>query len=116
MIADFTEVNAVTQQGKEVLLIDAAPQSLPAGLGDPCLGGMPFDIQFADESRSRAMLGVAAEDVTYQRSFTVVDDELAFDHVVSERRDSAHPHAFGLAGGDLVADAFAGDLAFELRE
>ena len=77
---------------------------------------MPFDIQFADESRSRAMLGVAAEDVTYQRSFTVVDNELAFDHVVSEGRDSAHPHAFGLAGGDLVADAFAGDFAFELRE
>ncbi len=36
--------------------------------------------------------------------------------VVSEGWIAAHPHAFFLGGGDLVADALAGDLALELRE
>ena len=35
---------------------------------------------------------------------------------VAERRCTAHPHALGLGGGDLVADALGGDLALELRE
>ena len=87
-----------------------------AGLGDPCLGGMPFDIQFADESRSRAMLGVAAEDV--QRTSAASRSLMTSLRSTTSypRADSAHPHAFGLAGGDLVADALAGDFAFELRE
>jgi hypothetical protein len=29
---------------------------------------------------------------------------------------AAHPHAFPLRGGDLVANALAGDLSLELRE
>src|ERR1700693_5274435 len=42
--------------------------------------------------------------------------ELAVPPLVSERRHPAHPHALLLRGGDLVADALAGDLALELRE
>ena len=35
---------------------------------------------------------------------------------ITEWRRSAHPHAFGLRRGDLVADALGGDLALELGE
>jgi hypothetical protein len=46
----------------------------------------------------------------------VDDDELAVLRLITERRHAAHPHAFLLRGGDLVADALAGHLALELRE
>jgi hypothetical protein len=36
--------------------------------------------------------------------------------VIPQRRDAAHPHPLLFRGGDLVADAFADDLALELRE
>ena len=35
---------------------------------------------------------------------------------ITERWDATHPHPFSFRGGDLVADAFADDLALELRE
>jgi hypothetical protein len=48
--------------------------------------------------------------------FNLVDDQISVLAVVSEGWIAAHPHAFLLGGGDLVADALAGDLALELRE
>ena len=45
-----------------------------------------------------------------------VHDQLAVAQVVAERHGPSHPHALALAGGDLVADALASDLALELRE
>ncbi len=35
---------------------------------------------------------------------------------VTQGRDAAHPHPLALGGGDLVADALAGDLALKLGE
>ena len=38
----------------------------------------------------------------------LVDNQLFFDRVIAQRRNTAHPHALLLRGGDLVADAFGG--------
>jgi hypothetical protein len=44
------------------------------------------------------------------------DSELVILDAIAERWHAAHPHALLLRGGDLVANAFAGDFAFELGE
>jgi hypothetical protein len=47
---------------------------------------------------------------------TVHDDEPVVPNLIAERRHAAHPHPLLFRGGDLVADAFTGDLALELSE
>src|SRR5882762_2225040 len=42
--------------------------------------------------------------------------QLTVVHLVTERDQTTHPHAFALGGRNLVADALAGYLAFELCE
>ena len=69
--------------------------------------------QLMDKIKKR---GKPLEHVTDCGSFWLVDDELAVNHVVTHRHEPTHPHAFGAAGSKLVADALAGDLAFELGE
>src|SRR3546814_2402348 len=60
------------------------------------------------------MLGVTHENLAYQYRLPFVDDQLAILDVIAQGRHAAHPHPLGLAGGNLVADALAGDLTFEL--
>src|SRR5258708_4229424 len=45
-----------------------------------------------------------------------MDDELAVADLIAERGPTPHPHALLPGGGDLVADALANDLPFELGE
>ena len=44
------------------------------------------------------------------------DDECSTVRFEAERHVASHPQALSLRGGNLVTDAFARDLAFELRE
>jgi hypothetical protein len=46
----------------------------------------------------------------------LIDDQLPIAHDVAEGDGPTHPHALALGRSDLVADAFAGHLALELRE
>jgi hypothetical protein len=46
----------------------------------------------------------------------LVDDELAVQDPIAQRYEAAYPNALLLRGGDLVADALADDLPFELGE
>jgi hypothetical protein len=46
--------------------------------------------------------------------FRLVGHKAPVLDVVAQRGNPSHPHALSLAGSDLVADALAGDLAFEL--
>src|SRR5204863_2401488 len=57
---------------------------------------------------------IKCEDTAYSLGLGGIDDERALARVIAERHVAAHPHAFLLRGGDLVADPFAGDLALEL--
>jgi hypothetical protein len=64
----------------------------------------------------RAEFGIAAKNRPNDLHLAVDDDELAVLRLIGERRHTAHPHPLLYRGGDLVADAFADDLALELRE
>src|SRR5437764_13588457 len=55
-----------------------------------------------------------AEDLPHGLGFAGDNDQLAVLYPVAERRHASHPPAFLFRRGNLVADAFAGDLAFEL--
>src|SRR2546421_775604 len=61
-----------------------------------------------------AELTIESEDTAHGLGLGRVDDERALVGVIAQRHIAAHPHALFLRGGDLVADAFAGDLALEL--
>src|ERR1700737_1128710 len=61
-----------------------------------------------------AELTIESEDAAHRLGLGRVDDERALARVIAERHIAAHPHALLLRRGDLVADAFAGDLALEL--
>src|SRR5271156_3000261 len=66
------------------------------------------------DSAHAAELTVEREDAAYGLGLGRVDDERALARVVAQRHIAAHPHALLLRGGDLVADAFAGDFPLEL--
>ena len=61
-------------------------------------------------------LQVTLEDKADGLGLGKIDDQLAVGDVIAEGRIAAHPDAFLLGGGELVADALAGDLALELGE
>jgi len=57
-----------------------------------------------------------SEDAAHRLRLGRVDGERALAGIIADRHIAAHPHSLFLRGGDLVADAFAGDLALELGE
>ena len=73
-------------------------------------------VQFGADRIHRAERQVALEDALHQRGFFRHRHKAAPLGAVADRNDPAHPHALGLGGGDLVADALGGDLALELGE
>jgi len=82
------------------------------------LRASPLALPGADSELELAarLRGLADRNRTDLASFLLVDLQRAALGVVTERQIAAHPHALGLGGGDLVADALAGDLALELGE
>ncbi len=68
----------------------------------------------------RAQLQIAREDAPDGLGLRLIDHEGSGARIrrslVAEGRPAAHPHALLLGSGDLVADAFAGDLSLELGE
>jgi hypothetical protein len=63
-----------------------------------------------------AKLTIEGEDIAYGLGLDRVDDQRALARIIAERHVAPHPHTLLLRGGDLVADALAGDLPLELRE
>src|SRR4029077_18464211 len=63
-----------------------------------------------------AEVTIESEDTAYRLGLGRVDDEGAVGGVIAERHIAAHPHPLLLGGGDLVTDAFAGDLPLELTK
>src|SRR5215469_3928231 len=51
---------------------------------------------------------------THRLGFDLVYHQLAIAPIVAQRRRASHPHPLLLGGCNLVADALAGHLAFEL--
>ncbi len=68
------------------------------------------------EGIDRTQLEVPAEDVKNGNCLRLVDDKAPVLRIIAKRRVATHPHALCLRGGDLVANALPGYLAFELRK
>jgi len=52
--------------------------------------------------------------MTNRNRIIIIDHQLAVHNIIAKRDGSSHPHALLLGRSDLVADPFAGYLAFEL--
>jgi len=108
VVADLAKVETVAHYRKQILLVNGVPLAVATALRDPCLGGVSPDLQFPHQLRRRSVFGIASEDVANQHRLRPIDDQLAILHVLPQRRDATHPHPFGLARRQLVADALAG--------
>ena len=67
----------------------------------------------------RAEVDIGSEDGAHDLGLLLVDRQGArviLRRLVAKRHNAAHPHALGLGGRDLVADALARHLALELGE
>lgn len=75
-------------------------------------------VQFPCDLQRRTGLDKTPEDTPDELCLALIDDQslVVVIHVVAEWRRPSAPLAATLCGGDLVADAFPGDLALVLRE
>ena len=115
-MVDLAEIHPVLEEIRERPLGERDPADRPAGgqradpRDDPALAQLPHD------GDHRAEGAIKLEDNSDDRRFLFVDHQFAIDDLVTERHNTADPHALLLRRGDLVTDALAGDLAFELGE
>ena len=115
-MSDLAAIQPVLQH-----LIQIAPQQRPTTARatlrqDPPLGGDALCRELLLQQANRAEFCVKPEYTLNLRRLSRVDHQLAVTDVEAERRVAAHPHALSLGRSDLVANAFAGDLALELRK
>ena len=80
------------------------------GRGPGTIGAQPFS------GRGPRILEIAPKKVAHEYSVLLDDMECPVLDPVAKRNHSAHPDALLLRRGDLVPDAFAGELALELGE
>jgi hypothetical protein len=85
-------------------------------LGDSDFRNDPLPLEMLFHESDAAELQIFLVDESNCLGAFGVDDQAAIHNIVTERRVSSHRHAFAFRGSDLVADAFAGNLAFELGE
>jgi len=93
----------------------ATPAHPPGPVLAPRHGGALL-VQGCLEAHHTADHKVALEDRADQEGMLLHDVQHAILYSVPERHLSSHPEPLLLGGGDLVTDALARDLPFELRE
>src|SRR5260370_1683174 len=108
------EVDGVGQDPVEVASRDRPAAPYASGARLTSLGGPAAAIDCFLELSNATQFQVQSKDPAYRFGLGWIDDQLALADVVAERRIAAHPPAFLLRGGDLVADTLAGDLALAL--
>ena len=119
LVHDQPEIDAVAQQLEQRAATEGLAADGPAGARRSLLGANTARVEPALQRMHRAQLEIGVEDRANRSGFGLVDDERTRalgGEVVAERHVATHPHALRLGGGDLVADALAGDLALELCE
>src|SRR5437764_1387514 len=108
---DVAAIDPVLQHQVERASGDRLPAPATAGAAGPLLADNSLELQLVPEQTHRAQHAISPEDVPHRVCFAGNDDKLMIAHRVAERRHAAHPHALLLRGGDLIADALAGDLS-----
>src|SRR6266851_5538366 len=114
LVYDLAAIDPVLQYQVERAAADRLAAPAPARSAGPALAGDAVGFELRLQESHRADYGIAAEDVTHHLGLALDDDQLSVHDRVAERRHAAHPHAFLLRSGNLVADALARDLALEL--
>src|SRR5439155_4707323 len=107
-------VNWVREQCVEMTAREGFAAALGASRRCPAFRSKPETVGLLLDPAHAAELTIEREDAAHGLGLGRVDDERALVRVIAERDVAAHPHALLLRRGDLVANAFAGDLALEL--
>lgn len=72
--------------------------------------------QFPQQKGGRADIAEPLENVADVGGRLFIHHQFAGHHVITQRRDPAHPDPFGAGSGELVADAFSGHLALNRKK
>src|SRR5205807_9001753 len=104
LVDDLAAVAPVLQYQVERAAADRPAAPAPARSAGPAFAGDAVGFELRLQEPHRAKRGITAEDMTHGLSLALDDDQLAVADCVAERRHAAHPHAFLLRGGNLVAD------------
>src|SRR5277367_138982 len=107
-------VNWVREQGVEMTARERFATALGAIRRCAAFRPKPETVGLLLDPAHAAELTIESEDAAHGLGLGKVDDERALVGVIAQRNIAAHPHALFLRGGDLVADAFTGDLPLEL--
>jgi hypothetical protein len=116
LVVDLAEVDRVGEQLVDMAARKWSAPNLPAGRK---YAARRMDLILAHLSGDQPNIPqfeVSREDLSYERCMVLDDLEAATVGLVTDRRDASHPHALGLGGSDLVANALCGHLTLELRE
>src|SRR6516165_3294012 len=116
VVNDLAAIDAVLQQEVERTAREqfATPQATRSARPRLAFDAPGFELLL--QQPDRAEFGIAAKDRAHDFCLAVDDDELALVPPIAERRHAAHPHPLLFRSSDLVTDALADELAFELRE
>ena len=113
---DLADIERIAEQRierptREALFTGAGPITGYAELGAEAIA-----VKLRLEQPHAAQGAVALEYMSDRGGFAFDDHQLAVTYLIAERDHTTHPHALALGSRNLVADALARDLAFELGE
>ena len=112
----LAKVGAVVEQFVDEALVDGFALANLTVLRGPGLRSHAVEFQFLDQHGAGTELDEALEDVSDDLGLAFVEYQSPVVDVIAEGRHAAHPQSFTLAGGNLVADALAGNFALELSK
>src|SRR5262249_36270166 len=111
---DLADVETIAQEVGKRTSGERHPANRAPGLEQSQLGDDPPLAKVAHQAVEAAKLEIALEDGPNALGLFFNHDDLRVLSRVSEGDDAADPQPLALGGGDLVADALGGDLAFKL--
>ena len=116
LVLDLANVGDVGEQRIEAVLGEQLAAALRSLLGPPAFGRPATAVQLRDRGQQRLVFEIQLEYLPHALGFDLVHRELRVLYGVSENRHATRPFTLVAGGGDLVADALADHLAFELGE
>src|ERR1700730_11599931 len=105
LVANLANVNGI---GKQFVERSPEKQVPTRSFTVPCNSHLRADattIQILHQESDGTEVQISIEYPSHRFRFRLIHDQAAIDHVVTDRHQTAHPHALLLGGGDLVANA-----------